>query len=85
MEEAGEFGRYGGDEVANKDSVLGQLDRLLNKGEPPDLELIFILPFPVRPPYVFSFSLFFFYLYLFLSRTGRSGASQWRTRIRSDI
>jgi hypothetical protein len=63
MDEAGEFGRYGGDEVANKDSVLGQLDRLLNKGEPPDLELIFILPFPVRPPCVFFF---FIYLYLFI-------------------
>lgn len=34
--------------MANKGTVLGELDRLLNKGEPPDLELIFILPFPNR-------------------------------------
>jgi hypothetical protein len=48
--DAGEWGRYNGEEVANKGTVLGTLDRLLNKGEPPDLELIFILPFPVPPP-----------------------------------
>jgi hypothetical protein len=82
--DAGEWGRYNGEEVANKDTVLGELDRLLNKGEPPDLELIFILPFPVPPSLPFYSITMLLCSHDVVARTGRCLVSRWRTPTPSD-